>query len=242
MEVRPVTPDDGATIRDVARRSLEASYSLNPTTIESAIEQWYDEGELAEKFDADDHVFVGVGDGDDLVGFAETTVSEDGHAAELLWLHVAPEARGQGAGDRLLAAIQDTVGERGVTNLRGRVLEDNVDGNDFYQRHGFVKAGQTEVEIDGRPYVENVYVEEAAPLEPFEGPDGETLYVDRSDTDRGSHGRFAAVYRDAERERRYGYRCLNCEAVVTTMDSMGRMECGACGNVRKPTRWDAAYL
>jgi len=26
------------------------------------------------------------------------------------------------------------------------------------------------------------------------------------------------------------------------MDAMGRMECGTCGNQRRPTRWDSAYL
>lgn len=242
MEVRTVTPEDGDAVRDVARRSLEASYPLQPTTIESAVEQWYDNATLAEKLADDASVFLAVEDGGEVVGFAESVVAEDAEDADLLWLHVAPAARGQGAGEALFEAVRDRLAERGVANLRGRVLADNADGNDFYQRHGFVKAGETEVEIDGTPHVENVYVEEAAPLEPFQGPDGEDLYVDGSDTEHGSQGQFAAVYRDRDRARRYGYRCLNCGSLVTTMDTMGRMECDQCGNVRKPTRWDAAYL
>lgn len=242
MEVRPVRSEDGDAVRAVARRSLEASYPFQPTTIESAVEQWYDDATLQAKLGDETTEFVAVVEDDELVGFAEALVADDGETADLQWLHVAPEARGQGVGEQLFEAVRTRLEERGVTNLRGRVLADNAEGNDFYQRHGFAKTGEGEVEIDGTPHVENLYVERTKPLEPFEGPDGDELYVDGTDTERGSQGRFATVYRDSEKSRKYGFRCLNCGALVTAMDTMGRLECGECGNVRKPTRWDAAYL
>jgi rRNA maturation endonuclease Nob1 len=62
------------------------------------------------------------------------------------------------------------------------------------------------------------------------------------DSSRGSQAPFFTVYEDHERTDKYGYYCGNCETLVTSMDSMGRMECTACGNQRKPTRWDSAYL
>lgn len=242
MDVREAVPEDGAAIRDVAQRSLEASYSLSPTTIENAVERWYDDEALAEKFDDDELQFVVAEDDGEVVGFAEVALVEGAKDADLLWLHVAPENRGQGAGDALFEAARDVVEERGIERLRGRVLADNAEGNDFYRRHGFEKAGEVEVEIDGKAHVENVYIEEPVELETVSGPDGATLYIDRSDPDRGTKGGFVGVYRDQRRERRYGYFCTNCETLVTTMDSMGRIECGSCGNVSKPTRWDAAYM
>jgi len=240
MNVRAATREDATDIREIARRSLEASYSLSPKTIEGAVEQWYDSEELADKIADEDYLLLVAEDGGTVLGFSEAVVL--GEEADLLWLHVAPEHRGQGAGEALFEATRDRLEDTDVEILRGRVLADNAEGNDFYDRHGFVKVGETEVEIDGSPYVENIYVEETTDLEPMAGPGGEELFVDRNDTDRGSKAGFAVVYADVDRDQRYGYRCLECDSLVTTMDAMGRMECEQCGNHRKPTRWDAAYL
>jgi hypothetical protein len=80
-----------------------------------------------------------------------------------------------------------------------------------------------------------------ADLDERDTNDGETVYVDRGDGDRGSKGPFLVVYRTPERERRYGYFCTNCETLDNAMDAMGRIECNVCGNLRKPTEWDAAH-
>ena len=104
-------------------------------------------------------------------------------------------------------------------------------------------TGEGRVEIDDTPYVENIYTEQTADdLEPLSGPKGERLFVDHADSDRGSKGPFYVVWMDRDREEAYGYFCGNCESLVTSMDSMGGMECASCGNHRKPTRWDAAYM
>ncbi|WP_135822755.1 DUF5816 domain-containing protein [Halostella litorea] len=71
--------------------------------------------------------------------------------------------------------------------------------------------------------------------------EGETVYVDRSDGDRGSDGPFFVAYLTPDRERKYGWFCSNCETFDNAMDAMGRIECNACGNFRKPTEWDAAH-
>ena len=78
-------------------------------------------------------------------------------------------------------------------------------------------------------------------MDAFEGPDGETLYVDRSDGDIGTKGTFHVVYRDTDRERRWGYFCSNCETFNNAMDSMGRIRCNDCSNLRKADEWDAAH-
>jgi hypothetical protein len=71
--------------------------------------------------------------------------------------------------------------------------------------------------------------------------DGETVYVAREEGERGSKGPFFVVYTGEQGERRYGYLCGNCERIDNAMDPMGRIECNVCGNVRKPTEWDAAH-
>ena len=71
--------------------------------------------------------------------------------------------------------------------------------------------------------------------------DGQTIYVSRTEGDRGSKGAFYAAYGGPDRSARYGWYCAHCESLDTAMDSMGRIQCNQCGNVRKPTEWDAAH-
>ncbi|ESP87165.1 DUF5816 domain-containing protein [Candidatus Halobonum tyrrellensis] len=77
-------------------------------------------------------------------------------------------------------------------------------------------------------------------LEVVETPAG-ALYVDRANGERGEKAPFFHVYADEAGETRWGYFCGNCETVNNAMDSMGRIECNECGNIRKPEEWDAAH-
>jgi hypothetical protein len=70
---------------------------------------------------------------------------------------------------------------------------------------------------------------------------GETVYADPLEGDRGSEGAFLAVYRTQDRRQRYGWYCAACEGLDVAMDTMGRVECNRCGNLRKATEWDAAH-
>ncbi len=72
-------------------------------------------------------------------------------------------------------------------------------------------------------------------------PSGETVYVDRHEGDRGSKGPFFVAYLSENRDDRWGFYCGNCGSLDTAMDTMGRIECNQCGNVRKPEEWDAAH-
>jgi hypothetical protein len=73
------------------------------------------------------------------------------------------------------------------------------------------------------------------------GPDGQPLWVDTADGERGAEGPFFVVYSDADRSRKWGFFCGNCESFETAMDSMGRIQCTDCGNLKKPDEWDAAH-
>jgi len=251
MEIRSAESSDKPAIRDIARRSLQASYSLSPQAITGAVEEWYGEQRLTESLaDEDRLLLVAVREGQ-VVAVSESTLAESvlgedaeegGHSATILWLHVDPAYRGEGLGTALFDATRERLHELGAGVVQGRVLADNAEGNSFYESRGFEPVGRNEVTIDGRTHVENVYVEEPGGMQRLTLPDGTTVFVDRDDARTGSLAPFHVVYEDPDRESRYGYFCGSCEQLANAMDAMGRIECDACGNSRKPTRWDAAYM
>jgi hypothetical protein len=69
--------------------------------------------------------------------------------------------------------------------------------------------------------------------------DGETVYIDTSTAERGSAGAFHPVFSDPDGTNRWGYYCSGCEGFDNAIDTMGRIVCNGCENVRKPDEWDA---
>lgn len=78
-------------------------------------------------------------------------------------------------------------------------------------------------------------------MDAVSGPDGQRLFVNRSETERGSKGPFFVVYADESAGSRWGYLCSNCETTDNAVDSMGRIHCNVCSNVHKAEEWDAAH-
>ena len=74
-------------------------------------------------------------------------------------------------------------------------------------------------------------------LEAVETGDGR-LFVARAAGRRGSKGPFFRVFTDETGDERWGYRCGNCESFDTAVDTMGKVVCNDCGNVRKADDWD----
>ncbi len=241
MEIREATPQDRPAIRDVARRSLQSSYSLEPKAIVGAIEEWYDENRLRNMFsDAGKLLLVAEANGQ-VVAFSDSIISGDS-TGEILWLHVDPDYRGEDYGEQLFEATRAELGDRGATTLQGRVLADNAGGNAFYEERGLSKIGEEEVDIDGTPYTENIYAEiDQTGIEELQS-NGETVYINHNNTENGSIAPFHVVFNDPEAEEIHGYWCSKCDTLANAMDAMGRIQCDACGNARKPTRWDSAYL
>ena len=241
MEIREARTEDCPAIRDVARRSLEASYPLGPRAIAGAIEEWYDQSRLERLLSGEDTLLLVADDGGQVVGFSESVVT-GADTAQLLWLHVDPDNRGEDCGGQLFDATRASLRERGIDTLQGRVLAENRTGNAFYEAQGLSKVGETAVEIDDTRYVEHIYAEvDENGIEAIDA-NGETVYISHSSTETGSIAPFRAVYNDPDRNELYGYWCSRCEDLANAMDAMGRIRCDGCGNARKPTRWDAAYL
>lgn len=266
MDLRDATPEDIEDVRAVASASLEASYGhvLSAEAIEDAVETWYETEELSAELTDEDAVFVvAVEDGeaqgasggrtpsDQVVGFVQSYfVDRREPVGQLDWLHVHPDHRGRGIGSELLRRAEAELLERGATRIEGRVLVANESGTEFYAEEGFAAGPEREVEIGGESFRERLYTkypdedgtDETVRAEEHPTPDGRTLFVAYDEAERASKAPFYATYADRDRATREGYFCGNCESISPLVDSMGTVECPECGNRRKPTRWDAAYL
>ena len=251
MEIREATAEDGDAIRTIARDSMEASYSLSPRAIEGALTQWYDDEAMSRKLDEDDTLVLVAESEGEVRGFSESDLVSEGGNGDVLWLHIDPAYRGAGIGAELFEQTREALFEMGAGQLRTKVIEDNAEGNDFYEDFGFERVGTDEVEIDAESYIENIYLQAdtaetdsiTEPSGPVTTPDGREMYVNEEQVERGSNGPFFTAYTDPEfgEENKYGYFCANCETLDNAMDAMGRVECNECGNRRKATRWDATY-
>ncbi|MFC6718552.1 GNAT family N-acetyltransferase [Natrialbaceae archaeon GCM10025810] len=248
MDVREATTDDVDEIREIARASLNSSYTdfLDEELIDSALENWY--GEEFEEELAGEHTIALLVERDgELAGFSQSElVGQRYNSGNILWLHIHPDHRGGGIGVRLLVRTREKLLDEGADQIHGFVLADNEGGNQFYRDHGFDRAGQRDVEIGGETFTENVYVEGTedegwAAVDELEIED-ETVYVSYGEAAKGSKSPFYAAYRTEDRKDRFGWFCGNCDTVDNAMDAMGRIECNTCGNRRKATRWDASYL
>lgn len=250
MEIREATPADEADIRRVATASLRETYAdpLGDDIVEEAAEEWYTADRLRARIDAGDteYLVAETGDDDDVVGFSESELDGDA-AAAVQWLHVHPDARGEGIGAELLERTEAALLERGANRVEGRVLAANQTGNEFYQAHGFARTGDRGLDVAGETHTEHRYVslpsdEDDVDLTEQRETETGPLWVAFDERERGSEAPFYAAYRDETRSEKYGFYCANCETADTAMNTMGRVACNNCGNERRETRWDAAYL
>ena len=249
MELRDATAADVSAIRAVARESLLASYghAVDEALLTEAVDEWYDTAELTAEIEDERTVYpVAVVDGD-VVGFAESyVVGRRERVGEIDWLHVHPDHRESGIGSALLERAEAELQEVDVDRIEARVLVANEAGTAFYEAEGYELVGERTVDIGEETFDEREYRKQISRLTGIsegvvETAAGDTVYVAFDESERGSEGPFYVTYADPDRDQRYGYFCGNCEGTDVAIDTMDRMECGDCGNRRKPSRWDAAY-
>jgi len=250
MDLRQATTDDVPEIRRVARRSLSESYDfLEEDVIEQAVETWYEDETFGETIETDYDVILVVTVDDEVVAVSESALlGSDDATGEIRWIHVDPDYRDRGIASDLYDRTVELLRQQGAEQIRALVLEGNQVGVTFYDDRGLERVGERSVEIGGQEHVEVVFesgehrsVEETADVERRE-VDGKTVYVFHEESQRGSTGRFHPAYTDTDRENLYVWFCANCQSFDNAVGPMGQIECNDCGNLRKPTRWDAAYL
>lgn len=226
MDIREATPTDSDRIGRIAESSFNSSFALSPEEIETLVEERFSESALDERLpDSDGWFLVAEAELDGetvLSGFLDGTA-----AGRIRWLHVDPEARGQGIGTALVEHLRAEHGDR---PLAWEVLDDAVEGVGFCEQFGLAEQGRDSLEIGGHEYGVTLYAE------------GETRPLDRDDPIPGREAPFFRTFVSGDREAPYGYFCSQCGSTDVTADGMDRLECGDCGNAHLADEWDGAYL
>jgi GNAT superfamily N-acetyltransferase len=249
MEIRPAESDDRERIRAIAHDSLRSSYSLSPQQIETIVEEAFSDSTLAERLDDSNTVLLvadhTVEETEEVLGFIDVEI---GTEATIRWLHVDPDARGEGIATALIERSRE---EADGVPLAARVLEDAVEGGAFLEGFGLERDGNDQIEVGGEEFAVTLFTEgegtdtsnEPAVTVPESiTVDGADRFVDRDEAIPGREAPFFSVSSEADGEDPYGYFCSQCGSTNVSADGLDRLECGNCGNVHLADEWDDAYL
>jgi len=251
MDVRPAEPDDSARIRAIAQDSFRSSYALSPQAIETIVGHAFTDEAVVERVNDPDAVVLvaeqTVDDATELQGFVDADVAADPERT-IRWLHVDPEARGQGTATALIERVRE--GGDG-TALAARVLEDAVEGHEFLERFGLESDGNDRTEFGGEEFAVALFTEgegtddsnrPSVPVPDSVTTDGADRPLDREESVPGREAPFFPIHVDADRAEQYGFFCSQCASTDVSADGLDRLECGNCGNVHLADEWDDAYL
>ena len=145
LEVRPILPQHWPLLKSVRLRALADAPEAFGTTWAEA--QAYSDAEWqarAQRF-SEPPPAAGCLAFLDAVpcGMASAYLSSEPHAAELTAFWVAPEQRGLGVADALVAFVADWASALGFAALEAGVVEDNHRALAFYKRVGFLETGRS---------------------------------------------------------------------------------------------------
>ena len=141
MRVREARPDEWPAIRDLRLRALREDETAFGHTHALASARTDDDWRRYAAARPGDATFVAEAEDGRLVGMARGHMTADPRVADLYGMWVAPEARGRGAGRRLLDAVAGWARAQGALRLVLWVAEDRPEARALYARAGFVETG-----------------------------------------------------------------------------------------------------
>jgi ribosomal protein S18 acetylase RimI-like enzyme len=151
IDLRVLTADDWPLWRELRLSALAEA----PHAFGSRLADWQGDGDREERWRdrlrvPGSHNLVALLHGLP-AGMASGVPGPDGATAELISMWVGPRARGQGVGDRLVAAVEEWARGTGHRVLRLDVTAGNEPAMALYRRHGFQDTGETgDLGDDGR--------------------------------------------------------------------------------------------
>lgn len=149
MHLRGATDADADAIRSVARRSVRATFALQPRLRRALLDDRFGE-DLREMLADPGQVILVAEVGTDVVGVAAGRLDR----AIVEWLHVAPAHRDVGVGDALYERLRADLGEPSECAIRPRAWERDPAANSFWRRRGFTVVDRSFRVVDEERFVE----------------------------------------------------------------------------------------
>ncbi len=147
--LKALGPDDWRAWRSLRRRALADA----PDAFGSTLSEWSGardtETRWRHRLDTVAHNLLAELDGR-AVGMASATAPEEGDVT-LLSMWVAPEGRGRGVGDALVASVKEWARRSGGARVQLDVRVTSTHAVALYARHGFVDVGAASEPGDPRP-------------------------------------------------------------------------------------------
>ena len=158
VTVRRLTPEDVDILRGVRLRSLQDAPSSFGSSYQRELSFTTEIWRSRLLTDGNPNV-VDEGPDGEVVGMVTGLRDiDDPSLAHLVAMWVAPEARGRGAADRLVAGVVGWARSEGFSAVRLRVTDGNFRAEKLYERHGFQRTGATFLrERDGLTEVEMAF-------------------------------------------------------------------------------------
>lgn len=164
MHIRPATPSDAETVREVAAESWHAAYDdfLGADAVAETVAEWYAveglERAIADAADSEDAVFLvaETDDGED-VGFAHAGPSHtDPDHATLSRIYVRPERWDDGIGSAMIDRVESALVDE-YDRLELEVFAANEVGVSFYESLGFERVDEVHQEFGGEEQLVYIY-------------------------------------------------------------------------------------
>ena len=155
VEIRRATLSDAAHVRELRLRALESDPDAFGETLERA--RTRPEADYADWIGSPENGMFLAADADgSLVGMAvgaPAPIDDRPRPAALFAMWVAPEARGQGVGAALVAAVEGWARGKGYVRMGLGVTSTNEPAIRLYTRMGFIDLGDTYPLRDGSDLV-----------------------------------------------------------------------------------------
>lgn len=148
MEIRKASPEDYTVIRNLADRTWHHTYLpiLSQEQVDYMLELMYSNEAYTEQVSVKGHHFLLASEDDVFLGFASYELNYLSETTKIHKLYVLPEAQGKGAGQKLLAIIENEAAKNNNDTIILNVNRYNKAMN-FYQKAGFEKIGEEDINI-----------------------------------------------------------------------------------------------
>lgn len=162
LSIRPGDLDDINIIGYLAQQIWPETYGeiLPAEQLTYMLNLFYSPASLRRQMLDERHQFLIVEEGEEPIGFASWSGTEEAGIFKLHKIYVLPGRQGKGLGRGMLEFIYDVIRPEGARKLRLNVNRFNK-ARQFYERMGFAVTMEEDVPI-GNGYFMNDYVMEAA--------------------------------------------------------------------------------